>query len=87
MGVVKTAPFSFRFEVRQLSIIYICDGKVEKCKNSIGCAFNRNRMYDMCRHTKDEAHARYGRCEGSPEWYPKRFYCYKEDMYVEKERL
>lgn len=86
MELPRTVPFSFKFEVKQLAIIYICDGKVVKCKNSSWCAFNRNRMYDLCRHTKDEAHSRYGRCEGKPEWYPERFVEEVEGIWVEKER-
>ena len=69
-----------------MAILYICDGEVEKCKNSIGCIFNKNKMFGACFHTKDESHARYGKCEGNPEWYPDRFVEEDEGIWVEKER-
>ena len=69
-----------------MPIYYICDGEIEKCKNSIGCVFNKNRMFDDCSYTKDEKHARYGKCEGNPEWYPDRFVNEGEDLFVERKK-
>lgn len=69
-----------------MAILYICDGEVEKCKNSIGCLFNKNALFAACYRTRDEGHARYGKCEGKPEWYPERFVEEVKGVYVEKER-
>ena len=84
----KTAPFSFRFEVmNEMVIAYICDGKCN-CNDSEICRYNKNHLFDFCAHTIEESHARYGKCEGNPEWYPERFfYCVDCDRYWEKERL
>lgn len=84
-GIVEACLFLFGFEVRNLPIYYICDGE-RSCKNSIGCGFNKNRIHSDCFHTKDEKHARYGKCEGSPEWYPERFVDEGGDLFVERKR-
>lgn len=60
-------------------VLYLCDGAVEGCKK-LWCSC------DLCHHTTDEKHAKYGKCEGSPEWFPERFYEMTKGMYVEKER-
>lgn len=60
-------------------ILYICDGKAPKCNLAYGCMTE-------CFHTKDVEHARYGKCEGKPEWYPERFFEADKDIWVEKKR-
>lgn len=69
-----------------MTIAYICDGKRD-CKDEIGCRFNKKRIFDFCGHTAYEQNARYGKCEGMPEWFPERFYRIERDKYWEKERL
>ena len=60
-------------------ILYVCDGKVPKCGGAYGCMTE-------CFHTKHIKHARYGKCEGKPEWYPERFFEADKDIWVEKKR-
>ncbi len=60
-------------------ILYICDGKGQKCTGTYGCM-------EECFHTKDPEHARYGECEGKPEWYPERFAELAKDFWWEKKR-
>lgn len=60
-------------------ILYICDGKEERCKD---------RCDGECKHTRDYKHARYGVVEGHPSWYPERFYHLENiDIWVEKEKF
>jgi hypothetical protein len=71
-------------------IAYICDGKVEECMDSNFCYFKTGGPKDCCMRTCDEKHARYGKCEGDPEWFPERFMecgiVNDEKRYIEKER-
>ena len=57
-------------------IVYICDGKIKRCRNDGNCRY-KDPVNGECCHTIDEAHAKYGKCDGLPEWFPERFY--KED--------
>lgn len=47
-------------------------------------------LIKACMRTTDEKHARYGKCEGDPEWFPERFMecgiVNDEKRYIEKER-
>lgn len=60
-------------------ILYVCDGKVPKCGGAYGCM-------EECYHTQHVEHARYGECEGEPEWYPERFAELDKDIWVEKKK-
>ena len=64
-------------------ILYLCDQKMD-------CAIHCTTCEDYCcKRTVSEYNAKYGRCEGNPEWYPERFYKEKREdinVWVEKER-
>lgn len=70
-----------------MTILYICDGN-EECRGGISCHYTEGKN-GPCRRTVNEERAKYGPCDGNPEWYPERFYSMTiqgENWWIEKER-
>lgn len=63
-------------DIHEYKVAYYCDGKAS-CSDSIGCYHRISPGIDYCRHTFEEDHAMFGKCE-DPENHPERFHWIKE---------
>lgn len=54
-----------------MTILYLCDGKKERCGGRSGCFYDAPKRGD-CKHTTDPGHALHAPCP-EPQKHPERF--------------
>ena len=54
-----------------MMVLYLCDGKKERCGQKCGCSFGKSE-YGNCKHTAEPEHAINGPCP-DPQNHPERF--------------